>query len=200
MSELGVYPRVRGGAPPLQPNPRQSPGLSPRARGSPPDSRATVRRAGSIPACAGEPNPLIPASYAQQVYPRVRGGATLSMDSNGRRWGLSPRARGSQTAKTAMIAGNGSIPACAGEPQGAPDGLRISRVYPRVRGGALLCLRRGIAGWGLSPRARGSRTERSRLAAWRGSIPACAGEPCLGAPLTMRPRVYPRVRGGASTG
>ncbi len=74
-------------------------------------------------------------------------------------------------------AGEGSIPACAGEPDAANRALNQSRVYPRVCGGAtgifcLIALRSG-----LSPRVRGSLTRIKNGIVADGSIPACAGEP-----------------------
>ena len=49
---------------------------------------------------------------------------------------------------------------------------------------------------GLSPRARGNQRSPQHDDARRGSIPACAGEPCLRPPMRLSKRVYPRVRGG----
>ena len=69
-----VYPRVCGGTHGLPMNPPRRPGLSPRVRGNPPKSRIRSRCIGSIPACAGEPRPLIRNPPALRVYPRVCGG------------------------------------------------------------------------------------------------------------------------------
>ena len=50
---------------------------------------------------------------------------------------------------------------------------------------------------GPSPRVRGS-LGRDQTSPWRhGSIPACAGEPCFCSSSRTRPRVHPRVCGGA---
>ena len=49
---------------------------------------------------------------------------------------------------------------------------------------------------GLSPRVRGNPFPNGSPALWRGSIPACAGEPRRPASRPRRRRVYPRVCGG----
>ena len=50
--------------------------------------------------------------------------------------------------------------------------------------------------WGLSPRARGNRTQIPDIAIQRRSIPACTGEPIPTASIPVLPWVYPRVHGG----
>ena len=49
-------------------------GLSPRVRGNRVMRAGRLPAQGSIPACAGEPDTLIPAAVAKRVYPRVCGG------------------------------------------------------------------------------------------------------------------------------
>ena len=52
--------------------------------------------------------------------------------------GLSPRVRGNQRQHVRLIhVGDGSIPACAGEPLKGFTFPFIERVYPRVCGGTL---------------------------------------------------------------
>ena len=73
-----VYPRVCGGtlthcwsaSPPT--------GLSPRVRGNRLAALDAGLLAGSIPACAGEPNELAAATGMPTVYPRVCGGTRLT--------------------------------------------------------------------------------------------------------------------------
>ena len=97
--------------------------------------------------------------------------------------------------------GRGSIPACAGEPDG-PDSntsrptvyprvcggtggappllsspLSLAWVYPRVCGGTANPTLNRTAAMGLSPRVRGNPLVLSRVLGVGGSIPACAGEP-----------------------
>ena len=89
----------------------------------------------------------------------MRGGALRSVHMDNVALGLSPHARGSP-----------------GHLAGRPT---VSRVYPRMRGGAWI----GSAG-GLIE---------------LGSIPACAGEPSTTPPGRSPRRVYPRRRGGAAS-
>ena len=70
----GVYPRVCGGTPfaPRMPAPEK--GLSPRVRGNLEGSGLHDGAAGSIPACAGEPDDDCSVTRRCEVYPRVCGG------------------------------------------------------------------------------------------------------------------------------
>ena len=91
-----------------------------------------------------------------RVYPRVRGG-TFAQTLPGRRpLGLSPRARGNPGIFLFRPQGQGSIPACAGEPVSTFGSLSSMEVYPRVRGGTLYILPALLFLDGLSPRARGN--------------------------------------------
>ena len=70
---------------------------------------------GSIPACAGEPTTISADTREawKGLSPRVRG--NLDFRAAWGEWGLSPRVRGKQ-GTTVRVDGDGSIPACAGEP------------------------------------------------------------------------------------
>ena len=113
--------------------------------------------------------------------------------------GLSPRVRGNQPVADADRIYEGSIPACAGEPQSGHRMGGEDRVYPRVCGGT--ARRRPVNGaiFGLSPRVRGSQSGLWHRGAARRSIPACAGEPRSKASRPSPTRVYPRVCGGTIT-
>ena len=54
-----------------------------------------------------------------------------------------------------------------------------------------------VTALGLSPRVRGSRWCTGVRCVWRGSIPACAGEPERPVVRDRDAGVYPRVCGGA---
>ena len=93
----------------------------------------------------------------------------------------------------------------------------MSRVYPRVCGGATRPFRRArhepglfprvrgsrvsiratISSWGLSPRVRGSPASFAPCGLGVRSIPACAGEPLNAGGVETVAWVYPRVCGGA---
>ena len=51
----GAYPRLRGATGALRERGVRDPGLSPPARGNPPERRCASRSKGPIPACAGQP-------------------------------------------------------------------------------------------------------------------------------------------------
>ena len=93
-----VYPRVRGGTAAVCHCVGSDTGLSPRARGNLRAAQGRAGRGGSIPACAGEPQPVEHHTWSPQVYPRVRGGTVNRALKPLAVRGLSPRARGNPTA------------------------------------------------------------------------------------------------------
>ena len=110
--------------------------------------------------------------------------------------GLSPRVRGNLARIQYYLGDARSIPACAGEP-GQQRVLHAGkRVYPRVCGGTGGANCRRCRSNGLSPRVRGNPARRRRRPRWRGSIPACAGEPVTCTVAIAPSAVYPRVCGG----
>ena len=175
---------------------RGNSGLSPRVRGNLRSDRHKNRESGSIPACAGEPKSGQSKDCENGVYPRVCGG-TLRPDCFGfLSAGLSPRVRGNPCMAQKSRWPSGSIPACAGEPSlFAGQGLQ-NKVYPRVCGGTRVRIDNGFTHRGLSPRVRGNHPPGSAAGRRCGSIPACAGEPCLMGRSRLVARVYPRVCGG----
>ena len=143
--------------PPAAPPLRQAHGPSQRVRGNRPDAVGAAVRAGSIPACAGEPREQKRQISTLEVYPRVCGGTSPQGASHKSDAGLSPRVRGNLTAGCIAQIGRRSTPACAGtSPQGASHKSDA----------------------GLSPRVRGNPCCPPSLQRKPRSIPACAGEPC----------------------
>ena len=90
----GVYPRVCGGTRAKAQLYGVLHGLSPRVRGNPPCRLAAATPAGSIPACAGEPEPSGNYTRCDAVYPRVCGGTRSALVVVIMLSGLSPRVRG----------------------------------------------------------------------------------------------------------
>ena len=89
----------------------------------------------SIPACAGEP-PLYAITHPPiWVYPRVCGGTQSLFDVDSDTEGLSPRVRGNPVPPDSPTREEGSIPACAGEPDVLVHPRARIEVYPRVCGG-----------------------------------------------------------------
>ena len=133
-----------------------------------------------------------------RVYPRVCGGT--SGTGPHRRWtqGLSPRVRGNRGPDDGSHQENGSIPACAGEPDGSDRSQPVRTVYPRVCGGTAGIVGMVVVAGGLSPRVRGNLLFGGGIDPAARSIPACAGEPLAGQMVMWPVRVYPRVCGGTS--
>ena len=92
--EIGVYPRGCGGTPVSSQGPAPDTGLSPRMRGHPGPRAPSARRARSIPADAGAPDPARGPRGAMEVYPRGCGGTDGEARCSYGRLGLSPRMRG----------------------------------------------------------------------------------------------------------
>ena len=176
-------------------NPRIE-GLSPRVRGNLRRLICAFRYIRSIPACAGEPFPILGRRPLQGVYPRVCGGTNRRRDCEIQEEGLSPRVRGNRLRDDSARGIGRSIPACAGEPTG--DGQRPERteVYPRVCGGTTAAVGKTWALGGLSPRVRGNHSHLLAHTRQPRSIPACAGEPARQSGRYAATEVYPRVCGG----
>ena len=174
-------------------------GLSPRVRGNLHAPGHSGVRNRSIPACAGEPIRPRDRWTSPRVYPRVCGGTRILLNRRQRRQGLSPRVRGNRPALSERADRGGSIPACAGEPRTAASSGAGRRVYPRVCGGTVGGFPVLMAGQGLSPRVRGNQSPTRGGFPWRGSIPACAGEPSILFCNDFIGKVYPRVCGGTAT-
>ena len=158
-----------------------------------------LAQSGSIPACAGEPPPSPPTADPSPVYPRVCGGTQNDPAALRAVPGLSPRVRGNLVADRHREPGEGSIPACAGEPAPAGSGqspkgvyprvcgepvihdarMQTLEVYPRVCGGTILGAHYEVGPIGLSPRVRGKPDEQVIVGG--------------------REQVYPRVCGGTAT-
>ena len=111
-----VYPRVCGGTTTPLTTAGGGAGLSPRVRGNQDSIDANMAHTGSIPACAGEPSIPRRPERSCRVYPRVCGGTAAEACDVPAEDGLSPRVRGNLTITDADAIKDGSIPACAGEP------------------------------------------------------------------------------------
>ena len=193
-----VYPRVCGGTTARSALVGVGWGLSPRVRGNRRRSCSVRASFGSIPACAGEPLASGCADIVREVYPRVCGGTGWRCGCACGVGGLSPRVRGNQLAGFPYDRNERSIPACAGEPRRGWCWRVRWRVYPRVCGGTALTMLSPTGMPGLSPRVRGNLSPPTDHQQPEGSIPACAGEPRIGADGKAPNRVYPRVCGGTA--
>ena len=151
-------------------------GLSPRGRGKPgvADDRHMAFR--SIPAWAGETDPMQEYGEKGEVYPRVGGGNDPAPFRWDRFGGLSPRGRGKRPGNSQENQGIGSIPAWAGETCALTIRTPGPRVYPRVGGGNSPGRTDTTISGGLSPRGRGKPIQMPAGQPPGRSIPAWAGE------------------------
>ena len=194
--EYGVYPRVGGGNPGLNPVAPTYEGLSPRGRGKLRSPLLLAQHHRSIPAWAGETPPLTAPGEVSRLYPRVGGGNAANKSPETLASGLSPRGRGKLWCSKSGTPTAGSIPAWAGEtPQSSPN-QQPSAVYPRVGGGNTYPAAEFPEDVHLSPRGRGKHTYLWYSLGHPGSIPAWAGETAFGIDVTGLVAVYPRVGGG----
>ena len=193
-----VYPRVCGGTVSIPWPAMPLWGLSPRVRGNRSTGFSPFSSSGSIPACAGEP-PAWPRRRRKiWVYPRVCGGTRRSRAGCPTATGLSPRVRGNLRHHVLDLRPQGSIPACAGEPNTVSLAYDHDKVYPRVCGGTVPLTVAVRVDDGLSPRVRGNPGRAGFGAAYGWSIPACAGEPRKRSASGLLSKVYPRVCGGTA--
>ena len=172
-----VYPRVCGETMIAQPSSVRNRGLSPRVRGNhrhPAHIKPSTR---SIPACAGKPCSARSRPQSLRVYPRVCGETSMKGLPTSLIRGLSPRVRGNLDRLDLGPVLRGSIPACAGKPDGASYARTHAAVYPRVCGETPESSSTARHTTGLSPRVRGNPPATARGLPRRGSIPACAGKP-----------------------
>ena len=194
-----AYPRGRGGAEVGDALETATAGLSPRTRGSRAGIGQHILANGPIPADAGEPARPERATVPAGAYPRGRGGALDGQPAKLQLLGLSPRTRGSRRGSRGRSRRYGPIPADAGEPWPRTVASAGIRAYPRGRGGATRETDAQGRVQGLSPRTRGSPTQREGAGFGTGPIPADAGEPPTRTCPTRPPWAYPRGRGGAAT-
>ncbi len=118
-----VYPRVCGGTIYNPKTTQRDGGLSPRVRGNRINYFRRSFPPRSIPACAGEPVGRHRLGHGQKVYPRVCGGTRILPAAGDPQAGLSPRVRGNPVRPSCRSEVIRSIPACAGEPVGDPQGI-----------------------------------------------------------------------------
>ena len=191
-----VYPRTCGGTLVYRVPLTRLTGLSPHVRGNRGQRPQRRGRHGSIPARAGEPRAENSTPLPSRVYPRTCGGTKRVGKRIIKNPGLSPHVRGNQITLRPLFRLFRSIPARAGEPQEVGEITISGGVYPRTCGGTRQTVQRGHGSQGLSPHVRGNLSCRAPGSILRGSIPARAGEPCVGDPAGMDSGVYPRTCGG----
>ena len=130
-----------------------------------------------------------------RAYPRSHGATGVPYRQIPASEGLSPLARGNQTAEAIFRDKVGPIPARTGQP-GLCD-MRMSgfRAYPRSHGATSTVRASPSPQQGLSPLARGNLIGVAERVVALGPIPARTGQPQIGAIATGLPRAYPRSHG-----
>ena len=189
------HPRVRGEQVDTNILAQQTPGSSPRARGTGVAVFQALRLSGIIPACAGNRSRHACTKAIRRDHPRVRGEQQPASNSVAPVRGSSPRARGTDVAPDHGHLRCGIIPACAGNR--CPRFGRASRGgdHPRVRGEQFKVKQYATGQAGSSPRARGTGGALLGDLATAGIIPACAGNRGRKSRRPTSVRDHPRVRG-----
>ena len=187
-----VHPRGCGESPTTLTFTSTFAGPSPRVRGIHASAWHAARGKGSIPAGAGNPTATPPRPHRPRVHPRGCGESDVKAAMSFIKEGPSPRVRGIHGEQRLRLEGLGSIPAGAGNPWGRTSRTAAPAVHPRGCGESLIPHRPGRSRTGPSPRVRGIRGQRHRVAVDRGSIPAGAGNPGKARARARRWRVHPR--------
>ena len=170
-------------------------GSSPRRRGTPQRMEAVGLQLRFIPAQAGNTSDSTPASTTTAVHPRAGGEHIVEASPEQRRFGSSPRRRGTPRAPPARRPAGRFIPAQAGNTATARARSCRSSVHPRAGGEHRRTLLHLTCEYGSSPRRRGTpcvgggRDIRGRF------IPAQAGNTRSRSPLTAAATVHPRAGG-----
>ena len=128
------HPRLRGEHRRRHRRVQRGPGSSPPARGTLAANNDRGWCAGIIPACAGNTAILAVVQLAKRDHPRLRGEHRFVGVSEGGKSGSSPPARGTLGKQMGVTAGEGIIPACAGNTGGRQLTPRQPRDHPRLRG------------------------------------------------------------------
>ncbi len=194
------HPRVGGGTGSMITAMFGVQGPSPRGRGNRGRGGERQSHLGTIPAWAGEPSSLRVGMIPPGDHPRVGGGTCRATRLRRPPVGPSPRGRGNHQRDPARRHSDGTIPAWAGEPSGAPTGRIRRGDHPRVGGGTIGNNRSKIRDEGPSPRGRGNPSVVGSKAAASGTIPAWAGEPRRVVMRNSYVRDHPRVGGGTHEG
>jgi len=190
-----VHPRGRGEHVYIGKDIAVTIGSSPRARGTRSRVVHVSLRGRFIPAGAGNTmNKQIMADPIA-VHPRGRGEHPISLLCPCPVLGSSPRARGTHADGKTLQWYNRFIPAGAGNTDAEDGPPKHSAVHPRGRGEHCIANVSAKRLGGSSPRARGTRDQRSSLSPCRRFIPAGAGNTHGRSSFVQQRSVHPRGRG-----
>ena len=150
-------------------------GSSPRMRGTPLQYACRRIRHGIIPAYAGNTSLHDPDSKQLGDHPRVCGEHVDRQSFAVRKWGSSPRMRGTLGFHVIVFHDAGIIPAYAGNTGGTQVIIAAKGDHPRVCGEHDFWAAGVLLGWGSSPRMRGTLRLLISSTQLVGIIPAYAG-------------------------
>ncbi len=170
-------------------------GSSPRLRGTRGKRKALVGFPRFIPAFAGNTTSANSRSGVTAVHPRVCGEHGFLPSAIHLRTGSSPRLRGTRDRLPEFQIHVRFIPAFAGNTLSSRRRSSVRAVHPRVCGEHPNPCRVFPHYFGSSPRLRGTRASRPKLAANARFIPAFAGNTPGDPPRTTKKPVHPRVCG-----
>ena len=193
--DVAAYPRSRGATASTARCRAEKAGLSPLARGNLRPLPIQGLPTGPIPARAGQPCAASGHGPSHWAYPRSRGATGYDLPGNLRFVGLSPLARGNRCDRLPQGRSPGPIPARAGQPCRCPAGRGAPTAYPRSRGATHWISSGYVGEEGLSPLARGNRTNMQVKPFLLGPIPARAGQPAKPFWKMSSYWAYPRSRG-----
>ncbi len=154
-AESRAHPRSRGATSPFVSTGSTDPGPSPLTRGNQALAAPRGRRGGPIPAHAGQPQGRSNGRRLEWAHPRSRGATVCPYKNFSLQGGPSPLTRGNLELRQAQRAGDGPIPAHAGQPSRLPTRPLWSRAHPRSRGATGSGFPR-LAACGAHPRSRGA--------------------------------------------
>ena len=169
------HPRMCGEHDGEEPDWETEPGSSPHVRGTPDLRGKLVDHLRIIPACAGNTNRSMQSRTNAGDHPRMCGEHFTGRSPTCSPVGSSPHVRGTPSVVEVQETEIGIIPACAGNTRvdGSTSGMAWD--HPRMCGEHLLLLRSRKLKSGSSPHVRGTPAWTGQHPAWRGIIPACAG-------------------------
>ena len=176
-------------------------GSSPRVRGEARKPTSPRARSGIIPAGAGRSQNVRFCHLVLRDHPRGCGEKVVSVGLHSMTTGSSPRVRGEDNRRHAVIVVDGIIPAGAGRSETTAGRGARGRDHPRGCGEKGRPAGVDLAALGSSPRVRGEDGQSCALVNLHGIIPAGAGRSGRCRRALPRPGDHPRgcgeKRGGA---
>ena len=189
------HPRVCGEHAERSATPWDTPGSSPRMRGTLPTSFSAVFGGGIIPAYAGNTGIKHIEADALRDHPRVCGEHRTIEETLSNRTGSSPRMRGTHEKTDVAIRKPGIIPAYAGNTYLQYIQVANPRDHPRVCGEHPSQTPETLLNVGSSPRMRGTQAAGVSDSGGAGIIPAYAGNTSPTITMRLCRRDHPRVCG-----